>query len=666
MRIAFCHNLKTTDSLEEAEYDTQTTVDRLRRALESGGHDVRMVNMNGSVAGIVARLESMRPELIFNTTEGRGGPLREAFFPALFETLKLPFTGGGSRCCALTLDKLATLRGVAAAGVPTPRSLVVAQGSHGISRAELEQLRYPLIAKPNFEGSSIGISSRSVVWDLKELEELLKDLLRDFPDGVLIQEFVPGRDVTVAFLEALTPSILSPTGYTYLNSAENPHNIYDYRLKNEASEKVQVDRDPHLSPETLENIRTWAERSSNALLVRDVGRFDFRVAANGDAYFLEANALPSLEEGAGLLLAAEQRGLGYDEAILAIVQSAARRHGLATGSPKPLRPGLRLGLTFNLKRTDARADDTEAEFDNPGTIAGLKSALEDLGHEVVELEALKDLPIRLTESGVDAVFNIAEGRAGRNREAHVPSLCEFLAIPCTGSDATTLAIALDKSLAKRLLVQAGVPTSRFQLFTTGDEPLDTALRFPLIAKPNAEGTSKGLDERCVVETEPALREVVRRLVNRYLQPVIVEEYVSGREFTVGLVGWPRPTILPPMEVIFLDRDVRHPVYGYELKLDFNPRTRFEYPARVNRRELERLGSVALQAFDTLGCRDVARIDFRLPEDGVPRVIEVNPLPGLSKGFSDLCLVAEGAGMSYESLIHEILKGVLQRRAWSVL
>ena len=208
MRIAFCHNLKTSDSLDEAEYDTQATVDRLRRALESGGHDVRPVNMNGSVAGIAARLEALRPDLVFNTTEGRGGPLREAFFPALFETMKLPFTGGGSYCCALTLDKLATKRCVAAAGVPTPRSVLVTSVSRGAPREELESLRYPVIAKPNFEGSSIGISSKSVAANRAELELRLEDLLREFPAGILVEEFVTGRDVTVAFLEALTPPVL--------------------------------------------------------------------------------------------------------------------------------------------------------------------------------------------------------------------------------------------------------------------------------------------------------------------------------------------------------------------------------------------------------------------------------------------------------------------------
>ncbi len=677
MRIAFCHNLKTGVSLEEAEYDTQDTVDRLTRALESGGHEVHPIDMNGPVSRLSARLEALRPDLIFNTAEGRTGRLREAFFPLLFEHLKIPFTGGDAFCCALTLDKLATKKRAADHGVPTPKAVLVMPLECATAASGGRDLRFPVIAKPNYEGSSIGISCDSVFEDLSALDAALPHLIETFPCGILLEEFIAGRDITVGFLEALDPPVLDPTGYTYLNARDNPRNIYDYRLKNHASDEVQVDLDPRLEPSLARRIREWTRLGARALEVRDVGRFDFRIAPDGAAYFLEANALPSLEDGAGLLLAAGKRGLSYDRTILTIVESAARRYGIplegARHSRGPHSGGLRgrrggskrIGLTFNLKRADTSADDSEAEFDSPKTIAGLRAALEELGHEVVELEALRDLPSRLAEAQVDLVFNIAEGTGGRNRESHVPSLCEFLGLPHTGSDATTLSICLDKALAKRLLLQAGIPTPGFLQMLSGEEELGADLRFPLIAKPNAEGTSKGLDETSVVEDERSLRALVRRLLDRYRQPVIVEEYVQGREITVGLVGWPRPRVLAPMEVVFVHRSVKHPVYHYQLKQAFTEHTRFSCPADLAARELDALETTARRAFDALGCLDVARIDFRLAQDGTPYVLEVNPLPGLSPGFSDLCLIAEGAQMSYAALIGEILKGPLQRTDRSI-
>jgi D-alanine-D-alanine ligase len=677
MRIAFCHNLKTSDSLEEAEYDTPQTVDRIRAALEAGGHDVHPVSMNGPLSLVAARLESLSPELIFNTAEGRAGRFREAFFPALFEHLGIPFTGGGAFCCAVTLDKLETKARVQRHGVPTPRALLVTAETLTARLPALGELTFPVLVKPNFEGSSVGISSDGVFLDPGRLERALPLLLERYPAGILAEEFIEGRDVTVGFLEILDPPVLDPTGYTYLNRGKNPYNIYDYRLKNQASDEVRVDLDPKLPPDLKEKIREWTRLSAKALEFRDVGRFDFRISKDSAAYFLEANATPSLEEGAGLLLQAEKRGLSFQDTILGIVESAARRQGIKGSArkgrpPSPREsaaPGVatgrgrkarRIGLTFNLKRSDTHEDDREAEFDSPKTISGLRGALEELGFEVMELEAGRELPIRLAASEVDLVFNIAEGARGRSRESQVPALCELLDMPFTGSDAATLAICLDKSVTKRLLLQAGIPTPGFFLLKTGKEELPADLRFPVILKPNAEGTSKGLDSKSVVETEGALRALAAKLVEHYEQPAIVEEYISGREITVGLVGWPEARILEPMEVVLTEPGVKHRVYHYQLKQDFTRFTEFRCPAEVTAAQREALGRMAREAYETLGCLDIARIDFRLSEDGAPFVIEVNPLPGLCPGFSDLCLIAAGSGLSYVGLIQEIVNGALRR------
>jgi D-alanine-D-alanine ligase len=259
-------------------------------------------------------------------------------------------------------------------------------------------------------------------------------------------------------------------------------------------------------------------------------------------------------------------------------------------------------------------------------------------------------------SNVDIVFNIAEGMSGRSREAQVPSLCELRGIPYTGSDSATLSICLDKALAKRLLVDVDTPS--FQLLITGREKL-RPFRYPVIVKPNQEGTSKGISKKSVVMDEARLREVARELIERYGQPALVEEYVVGRELTVGLLGERRPRVLPPMEVVFLTQGER-PVYDYDCKQDWQHHVRYECPANLTKDELRIVERTCRTTFMTLGCRDVARIDLRLTPEGRAYVLEVNPLPGLTPDYSDLCLIANGARIDYRTLIGEILSGAIKR------
>ncbi len=270
------------------------------------------------------------------------------------------------------------------------------------------------------------------------------------------------------------------------------------------------------------------------------------------AIFEELN-LPCVgPDTATLCLFAEKlaKGASLEDTMRALVKSACKRFGLAERPDAPRRPkkALRVGLTFNMKR---EAGDDEAEFDSPKTIAAIAAAIESYGHIVVPLEADADLPMSLAGAHPDVVFNVAEGRRGRGREAQVPALCEMLGIPYTGSDPTTLAICLDKSLAKQILRAAGIDTANWQLLSTGREKLRT-FRYPVIVKPNAEGTSKGITGASVVTDEAGVRAAARVLIDRYGQPALVEEYIRGREFTVGLLGDRRPRVLPIMEVIFVN------------------------------------------------------------------------------------------------------------------
>jgi D-alanine-D-alanine ligase len=327
---------------------------------------------------------------------------------------------------------------------------------------------------------------------------------------------------------------------------------------------------------------------------------------------------------------------------------------------------VKIAFTHNVRRSDAIA---EAEFDSPATIEAIAGALERLGHEVERVDVARpvgELIALLEEVDPELVFNLAEGSVGRFREAVYPMLFEQLGLAYTGSDASTMTLTLDKALAKRLVSTADVATPCFQVLKTGLEPLDESMQFPMIIKPVAEGTSKGITAQSVCHNEAELRERSQKLTQLYPAGVLVEEFLSGREFTVGLLeneaslgegGEPR--VLPIMEIVFTG-DAEHPVYGFEHKTDADKSVRFDVPADIDS-ELERqLAQAAKKSFDVLGCRDFGRIDFRLDADGVPNFIECNPLPGLSPGWSDFSVIGQAAGLDYHELIGEIIAPAIRR------
>src|SRR5689334_336431 len=273
-----------------------------------------------------------------------------------------------------------------------------------------------------------------------------------------------------------------------------------------------------------------AQKIFGALECRDLGRIDFRLSDAGVPYFLEINALPSLEPGAGIYAAAELEGLHLDGVLNSIITSAAKRYKIrdsARRQGKPTRKTgpLRVGFAYNVKRIKPTADgeDSEAEYDSPSTLQAIREAIASWGHEVVDLEANQELPSLLASTPLDIVFNIAEGFKGRNRESQVPAILELLDIPYTGSDPATLSIALDKALAKKIVRQHGIHTPTFQLMTTGKERLlKDFTTFPLMVKPVAEGSSKGVVSKSVCNSEAEVREVVREMTSKYDQPALIE------------------------------------------------------------------------------------------------------------------------------------------------
>ena len=664
MNIVFTYNLQRSDREEEAEFDRPETISAISGALQNLGHSVDMLEVSGPATQIVARLEASSPDMIFNIAEGKNDRNREGFFPGLFEQIGLPHTGSDAYACNLTLDKHLTKLLIQANGILTPRWVFV----DDMATFTPPELTYPVIVKPNFEGSSKGIFQESIVDDPGSLAVKASELLVKYPLGILIEEYIEGRDVLVHYLDQghnHNGGIMDPAEIIYPPVADSgfTYPIYDFNRKNSLTERAEVKAPAGVSPELKTSLNAISSAIVKLFHIRDFGRIDFRVTPEGKIYFLEINALPNLDPDAGMLASAASRGFTTMESLLeAIIASAARRHGLKTRRPRKIRK-LRVGLAYNLKRivpTNPDDDDSEAEYDSATTIKSIHDAIASWGHEVIDVEATAEFPVAIPPLHLDAVFNVAEGIKGRNRESQVPAILELLDIPYTGSDPATLSLTLDKGLAKRIVSQAGVLTPEFLLMKTGRERLPRNLRFPVIIKPVAEGSSKGVSAVSIITDESRLRDVVPGMAARYRQPVLVEEFLPGREFTVALLGDRRPKVLPAMEIVYTKTDNPHNIYTFEHKLHPTGEVLYEAPAKLDPKTAKELEKAARTSFMALGCRDVARIDFRFDALGRPNFIECNPLPGLTPGWSDLCLIAEGAGMDYRTLIGEILAPTIRR------
>lgn len=678
MKIAFVFNRKTDESLEQAEFDTPETISAIHQALASAGHEVVDVEMNlhQSASSWLGRLASERPHIIFNTAEGYFGIGRESLGPTVFEQLQLPYVGSGPYGCFLTLDKFLTKQMVASRKVP------VAEGYFVTSLEELTLVAaesvYPAFVKPNYEGSSKGITERSFCKDAEGLLSYGAELLKTFPQGILVERFIPGKDITVPYVAGLGDGgVLEPLEYVFHDSKASDSTIYDYALKNELDEKVSVRCPALLDPSVKSQIVSMMKKIVPALGVVDFARADFRVTPDGEAYFLEINALPSLQPGAGIFAATGLLGLNYDQTILKILEAATSRLKLVGKSPKTPRR-LRttrmptVGVVYNLKRKKPGDSgyEEEAEFDSQNTVDGLCQTIQKFGLKVVPIEATKTLAENLREHKVDVVFNIAEGSKKRAREAQVPAICDLLDIEHTASDATCLAVTLDKALTKKILSQDGILTPLYRLYQGGAKPVEPGLRFPVIAKPNQEGTSKGIGDNSVVHSPEELHQVNQMLWQKFKSPVLCEEYIEGEEFTIGVLGTGALKVLGPMQFKFKEAAGKYPVYTFEAKQSNpfeNPIFELQCPVQLGREMDRKIQVFAKKVFKLLGCRDVARIDFRIDAKGNIYFIEINPLPGLSPGFSDLVVMAERCGMTYESLIKRILTPAIQRwrsgRTW---
>ncbi|HVS32468.1 MAG TPA: D-alanine--D-alanine ligase [Thermoanaerobaculia bacterium] len=320
---------------------------------------------------------------------------------------------------------------------------------------------------------------------------------------------------------------------------------------------------------------------------------------------------------------------------------------------------MRIGLCFNLKPPDASGDQYE-EFDSEETICALENALRANGHDVVRLGWGAEMLDSLRQTPVDGVFNIAEGVGGRGRESQVPAILEMFGIPCSGSSALSIGLTLDKALAKRVAQSAGIPTApfvvsggaplRLPLFAraAAEGPSLAPLRLPLFVKPAAEGSSMGIMASSLCHDEAELSAAISRLAP--YGPVLVEEFLPGEEYTVGIVDG---EVLGAMQVVPRTSEENF-IYSLDVKRDYLNRVDYRLAGDAD------VKSLALEVWRAFDLRDVARIDVRRDRDGIPNFVEVNPLPGVHPVNSDLVILARLLGIAHVTLIGRIIAAASRR------
>ena len=326
-----------------------------------------------------------------------------------------------------------------------------------------------------------------------------------------------------------------------------------------------------------------------------------------------------------------------------------------------------VGLTYDLKTDyEFKSDDppdANAEFDHPSTIDVICEAIESCGFKLKRIGNVSNLLETIDNLEVDIVFNISEGVSGRNRESQVPMILEMRGIPFVGSDALTLGITLDKIMAKKIFMSENIPTPKFFEIKSSDGLAGTDhLKFPLIVKPRFEGSSKGLSENSRVENIEELKVQAAHTIETYKQPVLVEEFISGQEFTVAIVGNDPPEVMPVIQ-IKIDGRLKLNEKFYTFARITSDRLEYICPARISAELRDELCELALKAYNAVECRDFGRVDFRVDNKGKAYVLEINPLPSLST--EDVFqLVAKETGISYEQMIGKILNSALKRYNFS--
>lgn len=322
---------------------------------------------------------------------------------------------------------------------------------------------------------------------------------------------------------------------------------------------------------------------------------------------------------------------------------------------------MRVGITYDLREdylAQGYSQEETAEFDAVETIQAIESALQKCGFIPERIGNIYQLTEMLVQGkSWDLVFNIAEGLFGSGREAQVPALLDAYRIPYTFSDPVTLAVTLDKALTKHIVRDHGIVTAPFTLVSTEEDIAACHLAFPVFAKPVAEGTGKGITAASHISSAVELRRVCKSLLHQYQQPVLVESFLSGREFTVGILGTGRQAeVIGVVEIVLRDTAEQN-VYSFNNKEHCEERVHY---CLVGDEEAQQAAATALAAWVALGCRDAGRVDLRSDAYGVPHFMETNPLSGLHPTHSDLPILWSSLGFSYDDLIQRIVSATLAR------
>ena len=324
-----------------------------------------------------------------------------------------------------------------------------------------------------------------------------------------------------------------------------------------------------------------------------------------------------------------------------------------------------IGITYDLREdylSMGFSEEDAAEFDTIGTIEGIEDALKSLGHQTERIGHLRLLMKALMAGRKwDMVFNICEGFYGIGREAQVPALLDAFCIPYVFSNPLVLSLTLDKGMTKRIIRDAEIPTADFTVVKNLKEITEVSLPYPLFVKPVAEGTGKGISGESIIHTPEALRARCSYLLRRFHQPVLVETYLSGREFTVGITGTgSEARVTGVMEVLLTDK-AEQGVYSFTNKEEWRERCRYEIAGGEIAAACEQ---VALSSWNALNCEDGGRIDLRCDDKETPNFIEVNPLAGMNPVYSDLPMLSRMNGIPYNELIKRIMDSAIQKTVWN--
>lgn len=322
---------------------------------------------------------------------------------------------------------------------------------------------------------------------------------------------------------------------------------------------------------------------------------------------------------------------------------------------------MKIGLTYDLRQDYldlGYGEEETAEFDRIDTVEAIEQTIQALGHQTDRIGNIWSLTARLAAGDCwDLVFNIAEGLRGMGREAQVPALLDAYDIPYTFSDPLVMSLTLHKGLTKRVLRDLGIPTPDFAEVHTEADIRRVNLPYPLFAKPIAEGTGKGVTPASKIQNPAALEKVCKQLLATFKQPVLVETFLPGREFTVGIVGTGADARSVGIMEVILNENAEQEVYSY-----VNKERCEEFVGYVPVNDPMAAGAVeiALAAWRALGCRDAGRLDLRADADGVPNLMELNPLAGIHPKHSDLPIICELVGTSYLRLFEMILESAQKR------